>query len=391
MSSDVEGVIPSSDPTPNRQKIVKRKADTPCSSQPAQRKRGKTIQSSMVTALGASVMSLENIQIHNKVDRLLTMMSSFQTTVNQVSDRVKSVEETVNELKLQFITTAPPVNTEVLLEGLKTDIQSLKESLHVNVPVIAEVAESATQEVMMTMGEPEAEIDPDIITPPVTDPVIRAKNVIPNYAKVISKRIHSYYKYLHNKDRLTIHQGWRDRETPFYPPRFVPKKLTHGESEAEYRVRKNQKLKDFESYLEILQIRRDIGKATYESVDTDVQHIVAELDISPRQRIQVIEQYTSKVAAEEVKSQKKWAKAKQGVEGIVDRSADKLVSQDERSYTIVPNRRQRANKPRRREVNRSATHRAAGVVTQTHQQVSYPLVDVSVPPPPFQWTSRTRS
>ena len=257
--------------------------------------------------------------------------------------------------------------------------------------VIAEVAESATQEVMMTMGEPEAEIDPDIITPPVTDPVIRAKNVIPNYAKVISKRIHSYYKYLHNKDRLTIHQGWRDRETPFYPPRFVPKKLTHGESEAEYRVRKNQKLKDFESYLEILQIRRDIGKATYESVDTDVQHIVAELDISPRQRIQVIEQYTSKVAAEEVKSQKKWAKAKQGVEGIVDRSADKLVSQDERSYTIVPNRRQRANKPRRREVNRSATHRAAGVVTQTHQQVSYPLVDVSVPPPPFQWTSRTRS
>ena len=125
-------------------------------------------------------------------------------------------------------------------------------------------------------------------------------------------------------------------------------------------------------------------------MDIDVQHIVAELDISPRQRIEVIEQYTSKVAAEEVKSQNKWAKAKQGVEGMVDRSANKMVSQDERSYTIVPNRRQRTNKPRHRDVNRSSARRAAGVVTQTHQQVSYPLVDVSVPPPPFQWTSRTR-
>ena len=48
-------------------------------SKPNKRVRNKQSKAStLTTALGASVMSLENIQIHNKVDKLLTMMSDFQ-------------------------------------------------------------------------------------------------------------------------------------------------------------------------------------------------------------------------------------------------------------------------------------------------------------------------
>ena len=398
--------------SPSSHKGSKRKAYThdmsqqwePCSqgSNP-KRARSKTTRSATTTALGVSVMSLENIQIHNKVDQLLNLMTGFKSTLDAVSERVKAVEETVGELKLNFITTAPPVNAETMLEGIKTDIQALKESLH-PFPV-AEL--SSTQEAVMTMGEPPAVTNPEITAPPVGDPAIKAKDVIPDYQKHISRRRHAYYKYLHNRDRLSIHKEWRDRETPFYPARFVPKKVTHGESEAEYQVRKNQKLKELDSYLEILQIRRDMGQATFDSVDLEIPKVVADLDLTADQRLQVIEEYALRVAAEEAKSQKMWAKGKQGVEGIVDRSASKFVSEDDRTYTVVSKKHKRTSNPRKRVNNKTTRtysggartqghqhapdmHRYPGVTSQLHQQVTYPLVDLSVPPP-FQGVNRTRS
>ena len=150
-----------------------------------------------------------------------------------------------------------------------------------------------------------------------------------------------------------------------------------------------------------------MGKATFDSVDMDIQQIIADLDITPHQRLQLIEEYASKVAAEESKSQKMWAKGKQDVEGMVDRCAAKFVSQEDRTYTVVPKKHERTPKSRKRVVNKMTPHIYSRVETQVHQQASYPhmysgvgnhvhqqapyLVDISVPPPFFQGAYRTRS
>ena len=147
--------------------------------------------------------------------------------------------------------------------------------------------------------------------------------------------------------------------------------------------------------MELLQIRRDTGKATYESVDIDVQHIVAATDITPEERTNVLEQYASRVAAEEVKSQKKWVKGKQGVEGLAERCAAKIVSEEERTYTVQPKRHERKPRSRRQNVNKERFNPAPiGVQRWLTQPVPYPPADYSVPPPnitiPFRFINRTR-
>ena len=282
------------------------------------------------------------------------------------------LEKIVNEMKEQFIAKAPPVNAELMLELIQADINSVKESLK----IVPAADLNSTQEVMMSMGEPPAEPNPAIISPVVVHHVA-AKDVIPDMEQKIEARKHAFYKYLHNRDRFDIHRGWRDKETPFIPPRFVPKKLTHGESAAEYTVRKNQKLKDMDAYMELLQIRRDTGKASFESIDSEVQNIISDAEITEDERKAVLEQYTSRVAAEEAASHKLWEKGKKGVERLIDRCAQRIVAEEERTYTIVQKRRDQ--KPKRKKVNQkvqSTVHNSGRV-----SQVAVPPADFSVPPP----------
>ena len=119
---------------------------------------------------------------------------------------------------------------------------------------------------------------------------------------------------------------------------------------------------------------------------------MAGLDITPTERMQVVEDYASRVAAEEVKSQNMWEKQKQGVKGIADRCAAKIVSEEDRTYTVIPRRQGRNPKPRKQKLHKErviGSHHSGG--NQQAQQAVYPP-DLGVAPPsiPFQMSFRTR-
>lgn len=383
VDTDAEAA-PASSTQPSNVQKRKSSCDSESCSQPnlpVKHRRTRTaVNKAKTSEPGISVMSLENLQIHNKVDRILKMMVDSKTetqairlNISVVNEKVEGLEKTVNEMKEQFIAKAPPVNAESMLELIQADINSVKESLKITTVPAADL--NSTPEVMMSMGEPPAEPNPAIISPVVHQ--VAAKDVIPNLEEKIEARKHAYYKYLHNRDRFDIHRGWRDKETPFIPPRFVPKKLTHGESAAEYTVRKNNKLKDMDAYMELLQIRRDTGKASFESIDSEVDNIISDAEITEDERKAVLEQYTSRVAAEESASHKLWKKGKKGVECLIDRCAQRIVAEEERTYTVVQKRRDR--KPKRKKVNQkvqSTVHNSGRV-----SQVAVPPADFSVPPP----------
>ena len=380
MSVDDE-FVPSSQPVHTR---GKRKASGDLSaSQPvsATKNRRCRSRSLKLPALNPSVISLENIHILNKVDLILNSVTMLKTShdklVNKLSEvegKIENVSKSVDEFREQFITKAPEINAEVILTAIQADLKQVKESLNLQQ---AEEIDINTQDVLMDMGEPTADTNSDAEEPLVVK--MSAKDVIPDLEVKLNNRKHAYYKYVHNRDRLDIHNGWRNQEVPFLPPRFVPKKLGYRETEDEYNVRKQQKFKDFESYLQLLEIRRDAGKKSFEDVDMEVLALINIADISNEDKQAVTEEYTTTVALEEAKSEKRWEKGKKGVEGVIDRSANKIVTEEDRMYAVGPKK----GRKKKRKVKPPTTVTVTQPGVNIQQPVPLQFINVSVPPPPL--------
>ena len=388
MTLDSESVVSASQPVSGHKR--KSSEELVPSSQPTYPRRGR----SKSMKLNPSIITLENLHQHDKANLILKTLNDIKSSqhtlvqrIDEIDNKVNCINQVVSEMKESFITKAPPISSEIILESIQNDLRQVKENLKLVPATVTDL--NVTEEALMEMGEPQAEQNPQPENPqPVNN---RIADIIPDLDAKINGRKHAFYKFIHNRDRLSIHQGWMELETPFIPPRFVPKKLGHGETEAEYQVRKQQKLKDLEAYLELLRIRRDEGKASFENVDVQVQLLINEADITEEEKLSVIDVYATKVAAEEAKSIKRWEKGKQGVEGVLNRSSHKILKEDERVYTAASKRKKGRKKKPVAALNTNLANKEKEHFS-SHQPLPLKYADFSVPPPHVnlnRYTART--
>ena len=277
-----------------------------------------------------SVMSLEALHVSNKLDKLVNLMELVQGKL----EKVDALEASVAELKEKILTIAPPVNSEEVLMEIKSEIKDLKSTLG-NIPTPQEMIVS-TQEALTrlnnsNLNSSEAVMD---ISGPVKKIPLTA--VIPNVEEEFLKpRSRDFFKSLHNGDRLDIHNRWLQSDPPFIPPNYLPKKMPYIESEREYQIRRVQKLNELDAYMELLKVKQDIGKNSCESIDAEVKRKIDESDFDPEEKSSMILQYETKIKEDEEVSKKKWQNGKKGVEELKERSKDKILVENHRTYKVV--------------------------------------------------------
>lgn len=320
-----------------RRKGIKRTRGSPSLSlsQPVRSRRNRTV--SVGNPPHVSVMSLENVHLSNKLDKLMKMVSEINIKVQKID----SIEKTVNDLQEKFITYAPPINSEELLQTIKEDIREMKESAQ----KISDTPQLNTQEALidtaLSVGSQNANVGDMDTSPPTDNNVPKLTDIIPNLENDFLKpRAREFYKALHNGDRLDIHKNWLSENPPFIPPNYLPKQLSFKESEAEYKIRKAQKLKDLDHYMELLQVKRDMGKGMCESLDSEVFKTIDDSEHSLEVKENLKQEYLSKAHKDEEKSKNDWnKKGKKGVEELRERAKNRIVDEENRTYKIVNKKR----------------------------------------------------
>ena len=278
-----------------------------------------------------SVMSIETLQLSKKLDKLVNVMESVQGKL----DRIDVLEASVAELKEKILTIAPPVNSEEMLVEIKSEIKDIKSTLD-KFPTPQEMMLS-TQEALTRINNSNqndlSEAPMDVSNLVVKIPLT---TVIPNVEEeFIKPRSRDFFKYLHNGDRLEIHEKWLHSDPPFVPPNYLPKKLPYTESEREYRIRKVQKLNELDAYMELLKVKKDMGKSSCENIDADVKRLIDESDFTPEEKSSLLSEYEAKIKKDEEASRKKWQNGKKGVEDLKERSKEKIVVENDRTYKVV--------------------------------------------------------
>ena len=313
-------------------------------SQPAvtKKRRGRTL-SVGESLQHVSVMSVESIQIHKKMDKMSVENSQINKKLDKILngladvqkkvDKIDVLEKSVSELQEKILTIAPPVNSEEALESIKSDIKDIKSSLD-KMPT-SEIVLS-TQEAISRIRESQ---NGPVETPMDVSSTIRKiplTAVIPNVDEEFLKpRSRDYYKHLHNGDRLDIHKHWLSSDPPFVPPNYLPKKLPYTESFQEYRIRKHQKLNELDAYMELLQVKTNMGKDACQKIDLEVKKRINESELSPEEKTLVLEEYDAKIRQDEDSSKKKWQSGRKGIEDLFERSKDKIVIDGDRTYKVV--------------------------------------------------------
>ena len=279
------------------------------------------------------VMSLENVHLSNKLEKLMNMVSEIKVKVQKID----SIEKVVNDLQEKFITYAPPINSEELLQTIKDDIQELKASVHKIPETPLVTTQDALIDTALTVGSQDANVGEMDTSPPVENGAPKLSEIIPNLENDFLKpRSREFYKALHNGDRLDIHKNWLSEDPPFIPPNYLPKKMSYKESEAEYKIRKAQKLKDLEHYMELLHVKRDMGRAAFESLDSEAAKLIDDSECNPEVKEKLKQEYLCKAQKDEEKSKSEWnKKGKKGVEELRVRGESRIVNEDNRMYKVV--------------------------------------------------------
>ena len=348
-----------------------------------------------------SVVSLESFQIHCKIDKLVTMV----TNIEKKLEKVDMIEKTVSDIQEKILLITPPVNTEVVLHSIQSELQEVKS--HIEKLPTREVLELSTQESLVKLAQ-NTQSENSVTSMETGDPEnqsITLKEVIPNIDEEFLKpRSREFYKQLHNGDRLEIHKEWLLRDPPFIPPNYLPKKLQFPETNAEYKIRKTQKMNDLDSYMKLLQVKRDIGKASYENIDIEVNKRIEESNLSPENKDLVVKEYIDKIVKEENVNKKKWESGKKGITDLPERAKDQILEEDGRVYKVVNKKNGKTKKSDNKTVSKTVLNNQQknstsvkpakkGKVKNTSKDehiglpiATYPM-NFGVPPPqyPFQW------
>ena len=390
----------SSSPQLSASQPVKRNLNSSTSPQLSSSQPAKKIstEKSSFDIFKPSVISLESIYQSDQVDKLITLIEGINEKFNKFDVKIDKIEKAVEQLQEQVFNVVPPVNLEVSIETIKGDIESIKS----NMSSLSKPDVISTQEALQDVAmETNAEINPQVKT--------KLKDVIPDVeSSCIKPRADAFYRYLNNGDRLDIHQQWlkADPGPVFIPPNYLPTKLKYTETDAEYKIRKSQKLKDLDHYMELLHVKRDTAKATFESIDQNVNQQIDEADITNEAKAVLKEEYESKVQENEQRSKTSWEKRKKGIEAIKDRASERILEEGDRKYKCVPKKMkalpvakdppptpapQPKSKPGMIQKNKGKGNGKSAVTTgkETHQYPNFngfPF-NFSVPPPsyPFHW------
>lgn len=276
-------------------------------SQPNKREKPSTSRVDIIT--------VEDDNIHTKLDIILKKMLSFEKVIQKI-------ENSITELKEEMITSANPVSNEIKLDEIKCTVSEIKTIVDNNTLLTSDTIPVAT---MSNIDTP--------IQLPNNAPVF---NLIPNWESKIKQRKFAYFKFLHNDGRLKIHKGWQEQEVVFIPPRFLPPKLSYTESEAEYSIRKREKDFQLQAYLDLLMVRSNEGKASYETLDAEIITIIDAANLTEVQKADVKLEYHKRITAEENVSVKKWEKSKKGIVESPQRAETrKVIDVGDRRYSTT--------------------------------------------------------
>ena len=315
----------------------KRKRKLRSSSQPS--------TSKITTDNRIDVLTVEDDGVHSKLDLLITMVTEVKSDIKKLDNEVKALRE-------DFLKKEEPI-TNVTLETLSNGVEEISKKL---------------------LNFPEGSTNLTLIP----------ADIIPGWEEKISTRKFGYYKYIRNGDKYKIHQEWLNKEVPFIPPKYLPKKVKSGESDARYNVRKQEKLNKLNSDIDIYQVDRDEGKAICESIDAEISRLVNETEITGDQKQSLLKEYKRRIDNEELVSKKKWEKSLRGLTECPERAITRIEATEHRTYasiaaknTTVKTKDEQWVMVEKRRKNR--TYHAPNMMTTP--VVMYP--NLNQPPPPL--------
>lgn len=267
------------------------------------RKRDRTL-SQPNTSAHFNVIEIEDDDMHVKLDSVLSLLQ-------ECMKKIESVDDKVTNLRKDFITHAEPINNEVKLDTLITEVKVIKDQLQIT-PEVVKSTVLNDQEVRVQLS-----------------------TIVPDLTRNINNRKFSYYNHLHNQERYEIYNGWINQEEPFIPPNYLPKQMKHTESEGVYNETQRFLRTKFQHDMEIHKVRSIDSKAIYLSIDDEIERVIKETDITETTRKALIDEYIKRVVKEEEISKARWNKTKKKLMELPSQVKDKIVKVGERTYASV--------------------------------------------------------
>ena len=252
------------------------------------------------------------------------LLNQILGRINSVHAEIGILKTSINDLRDEFLNKEVPINNEVQLELMSSDLNLIKTKLGLGTG-------SVIDEVIHTEDEPTP-----MITEPSSAPVIKPAEVILEWEEYLKKRKIAVKKYLTNQERHKIHTGWRSLEPPYVPSLYLPKELGYGETAREYEVRKKQKRQEWDAYIELLAIRRDDGLAESQSVDSFIEESISEIsettDAETAMKESLRSQYEQRIKADQKEIEKQCKNLEEGLKTKPARDEKHIVISEDRVY-----------------------------------------------------------
>ena len=251
------------------------------------------------------------------------LLNQILSVVNNLELRVSSIENVTRSLKDEILLINAPINTETKIDSLIGDMEIVKSKL-LELPKVRDVL--STQDALMDTAEMEVEVVPKV----------NPTEFINDWEEYVEKRKKGFNKHLTNHGRRELHIDWKIRDPPFIPALYLPKKLRYGESDREYDLRKQQKLNELDTYLDLLAVRMEEGFTVYEGVDSHIEETISDLEVDERIRDALRSEYKKKIKADEESCRKNWESTAKGLQGKPQRESDsKIVVENNRVYATT--------------------------------------------------------
>ena len=301
---------------PQYQRTIPQFFDEGGKSESNKRKNSDTEESSQTPA-----KSQRKSKIFTGDREAVKLLHQILSVVNNLELRVSSIENVTKSLKEEILLINTPINTETKIDSLIGEMQIVKNTI-LELPKGDVIS---TQAALMETAQMEVEVAPEV----------NPTDYIGDWDDYIDKRKKGFNKHLNNHGRREIHIDWKIKDPPFIPALYLPKKLRFGESDREYELRKQQKLNEFDTYLDLLAVRMEEGFAVCEAVDSHMEESISDLAVDEGVRDALRTQYKKKIEADEESCRKNWESTAKGLQGKPQRESEsKIVVENNRVYAI---------------------------------------------------------
>ena len=268
-----------------------------------------------------SSKSQKHIDWEAHFDKHADLLNQLFARMDSLDSKIEGVNNSVLEVKNELLLRDVPVNIEHKLDKMLCELEEIKKQKGPSPP---------TSDILSTQRALEATTSDDMEVVPPADGVdlpekVAIADVIVEFKEFFQKRKFGYNKYICNKGRYELLNGWKSQDIPFIPAEYLPKEMRYGESEREYEVRRKQKLQDLDAQMELHMIRRDEGLAQYSSVDTHIEQSINDLIIDDIVRGTLKEEYSALIKADEEACQSKWEKVKTNLLEKPQREKEKKI------------------------------------------------------------------